>query len=78
MKIGKLPLSRPRAIWNIDATLNKGGTIKDFVDLQVRCGNKTEDMRFLVTELGEDEIVLGFPWLAAFQPRINWKEAVLD
>ena len=78
MKIGKLPLSQPRAIWNIDATLNKGGTIKDFVDLQVRCGNKTEDMRFLVTELGEDEIVLGFPWLAAFQPRINWKEAVLD
>ena len=77
MKIGKLPLSRPRAIWNIDATLNKGGTIKDFVDLQVRCGNKTEDMRFLVTELGEDEIILGFPWLAAFQPKINWKEAVL-
>ena len=35
-------------------------------------------MRFLVTDLGEDEIVLGFPWLAAFQPRINWKEAVLD
>ena len=33
MKIGKLPLSRPRAIWNIDTTLNKGGTIKDFVDL---------------------------------------------
>ena len=78
MKIGKLPLSRPRAIWNIDTTLNKGGTIKDFVDLQVRCENKIEDMRFLVTDLGEDEIVLGFPWLAAFQPRINWKEAVLD
>ena len=77
MKIGKLPLPQPRAIWNIDATLNKGGTIKDFVDLQVRCGNKTEDMRFLVTELGEDEIVLGYPWLAAFQPKINWKEAVL-
>ena len=35
-------------------------------------------MRFLVTDLGEDKIVLGFPWLAAFQPRINWKEAVLD
>ena len=35
-------------------------------------------MRFLVTDPGEDEIVLGFPWLAAFQPKINWKEAVLD
>ena len=35
-------------------------------------------MCFLVIDLGEDEIVLGFPWLAAFQPKINWKEAVLD
>ena len=34
-------------------------------------------MCFLVTNLGEDEIVLGFPWLAAFQPKINWKEALL-
>jgi hypothetical protein len=23
-------------------------------------------MRFLVTDLGEDEIILGYPWLAAF------------
>src|ERR1700761_1698104 len=55
IKIRKLPLSKPRAIWNIDATLNKAGTIKDYVDLQVRCGDKTEDMRFLITNLGEDE-----------------------
>jgi len=35
-------------------------------------------MKFLVTDLGEDEIVLGYPWLAAFQPKINWAEAVLE
>jgi hypothetical protein len=35
-------------------------------------------MRFLVTDIGEDEIILGYPWLVAFQPIINWKEAVLD
>jgi hypothetical protein len=35
-------------------------------------------MKFLVTDLGEDKIILGYPWLAAFQPEINWKEAVLD
>ena len=28
--------------------------------------------------LGGDEIVLGYPWLAAFQPKINWKEATLE
>ena len=35
-------------------------------------------MRFLITDLGEDEIVLGYPWLAAFQPHIDWKNATLD
>ena len=35
-------------------------------------------MRFLITDLGEDEIVLGYPWLAAFQPCIDWKNTMLD
>ena len=78
MKIGKADLPKPRTIWNIDGTHNKAGTIKHYVDLQVRCGDKIEDMKFLVTNLGEDELVLGYPWLAAFQPKINWKLATLD
>jgi hypothetical protein len=77
MKIGKLHLQKLRTIWNIDGTHNKAGTIKDFVDLQVRVGPKIEEMKFLVTDLGEDKIVLGYPWLAAFQPKINWKEATI-
>ena len=35
-------------------------------------------MKFLVTDLGDDDIILGYPWLSAFQPKINWKEAVLS
>ena len=35
-------------------------------------------MRFLITDLGEDEIILGYPWLAAFQPHIDWKNTTLD
>ena len=34
-------------------------------------------MKFLVTDLGEDGIVLGYLWLAAFKPKIDWKNAVL-
>ena len=71
MKIGKLILQKPWTIWNINGMHNKAGTIKYFVDLQVRVGSKIEEMKFLVTDLGEDKIVLGYPWLAAFQPKIN-------
>jgi hypothetical protein len=78
MKIGALELKNPKVIWNIDGTQNKSGMITKFADLQVRCGDKKEVMQFLVTNLGEDEIILGYPWLTAFQPKINWKDTVLD
>ena len=78
LKIGKLQLKTPRTIWNIDGTHNKSGTIQECVNLLVWVGDRRHEMRFLITDLGEDEIVLGYPWLAAFQPRIDWKNATLD
>ena len=78
MKIGKIALKHPKAIWNIDGTHNQDGTIKHYTELQVRTGTKTANMRFLVTNLGEDEIILGYPWLAAFKPNIDWANAVLE
>ena len=77
MKIGTLQLKKPWTIWNINGTHNKAGAITHFVDLQVRCGTTIKDMKFLVTDLGEDKIVLGYPWLVAFKPKIDWKNAVL-
>jgi hypothetical protein len=78
MKIGTLELINSRIIWNVDSTHNKSRMIKKFADLQVRCGDKVKQMKFLVTDLGDDEIILGYPWLVAFQPKLVWKNAVLD
>ena len=35
-------------------------------------------MRLLITDLGLEDMILGYPWLAAFEPTIYWKSAVLD
>jgi hypothetical protein len=35
-------------------------------------------MCFLVTDLGGKDLVLGYPWLATFEPKFNWREAVID
>ena len=67
LKIGKLQLKNQRTIWNIDGTHNKSGTIRECVNLLVRVGDRRHNMRFLIMDLGEDEIVLGYSWLAAFQ-----------
>ena len=38
-----------------------------FVDLEVRTGSKEEKMRFLITDLGNEDLILGYPWLATFK-----------
>jgi hypothetical protein len=73
-----LRLERPRKIWNIDGTNNRAGMISDYVDLNVQSGNKGTKMWFLVTDLGLEDLILGYPWLAYFEPKFSWKEGVID
>src|ERR1700747_588888 len=35
-------------------------------------------MRFFLTDLGKNHIILGYPWFAAFQPNINWARGWID
>jgi hypothetical protein len=58
-------------------TRNEERHITHYVDLLVGCSDKSKELRFLVTDLGEEEIVLGYPWLKVFRPKINWKNTTL-
>ena len=76
--LGSQPLERPRKIWNIDGTTNKAGALTHCVDLEVRTGNKQEIMKFLVTDLGGEDLILGYPWLSMFEPKFRWRDASID
>src|SRR6266702_1199152 len=78
LQIGYLPVETPIKIWNVDGTHNQDGAISHFTDLQVRTGTETKTLRFLITNLGKDEVILGYPWLTAFEPVIHWRDATLD
>ncbi len=78
LKIGYLPVENPIKIWNVDGTHNQDGAISHFTDLQVRTGTETKTLCFLITNLGRDEVILGYPWLTAFEPIIHWRDATLD
>ncbi len=78
LKIGYLPMEKPIKIWNIDRMHNQDGAISHFTDLQVCTGTETKTLRFLIMNLGKDEVILGYPWLTAFKPIIHWKDATLD
>jgi hypothetical protein len=73
-----LRLDRSRKIWNIDGTTNRAGMITDYVDLNVQTGAQSDKMRFLVTDLGQEDLILGYPWLARFEPKFSWKESMID
>ena len=76
--LGTQHLPRERKIWNIDGTANKAGMILEFVDLRVQTHGRTEQMRFLVTDLGTEDLILGYPWLAIFEPKFQWRDTSID
>jgi hypothetical protein len=76
--LGAQALDRPRKIWNIDGTTNRAGELTSFIDLEVHTGSKEEKMRFLVADLGNEDLILGYPWLATFEPQFNWRNSVID
>ena len=76
--LGSQLLERPWKIWNIDWTTNKAGALTLCVGLEVCTGAWQEIMRFLVTELGGVDLILGYPWLSTFEPKFRWRDAVIN
>jgi len=78
LQVGMQALGCPMKIWNIDGTTNRAGQLTHFVDLLVKTKGQEKKMRFLVTDLGIEDVILGYPWLATFEPQFSWKDATVD
>jgi hypothetical protein len=78
MGLGLKELPTPKKIYNIDNTTNKSGKITHYLDLDVCAKGIHKEMRFLITDIGSEDLLLGYPWLATFEPKFNWRHAVID
>src|SRR6267142_1678782 len=77
----KIPIKRlpsPRTLLNVDGTENRSGRLEYYTDLQVRTGNDITKLRFFLSDLGEHKAILGYPWFAAVQPKIDWRKGWID
>src|SRR5712672_1746925 len=72
----RLPYERP--LFNVDGSANKNGSLKYYTDLEVQTGTKRTNMRFFLADLGEHKVILGYPWFAANQPKIDWARGWID
>jgi len=57
--------------------LNKKGTISKYVEINVNINQRISNLRLMITGLGKQKIILGFPWLQEENPEIYWKFATL-
>ena len=71
-------LEKPRAVYNVDGSKNKQGDIRFYTDLEVQTGEQKKNMRFFLTDLGPQNMILGYPWFAGMQPNIDWAKGWLD
>ena len=71
-------LDTPKRIYNIDDTTNKAGHITQYVILRVNVKGNDKEMRFLVTNIGKEDILFGYPWLAAYEPQFDWKKGTIN
>src|SRR6267142_2753089 len=78
LKIPIKRLSQTRTLLNVDGTENRSGQLEFYADLQVRTENDITKLRFFLSDLGEHKAILGYPWFAAVQPKIDWKKGWID
>ena len=65
-------LSKPQRLFNVDRTQNKAGDLKYYTDLHTRTRTTQRMLRYFLSDLGENQVILGYPWFTATQPKIDW------
>ena len=78
MKLGMWELTRPKKLYNIDDTTNKAGNVTHYVDLMVETAGRKKEMRFLVSDVGREDAILGYPQLATFEPNFSWVHGTIN
>jgi len=66
-------LVKPIKVRNVDGSDNKGGSITHEMKVNLYYRGHIERVRMDVCKLGKTDIILGIPWLAAYNPEINWE-----
>ena len=78
LKLMTRTLQKARKVQNVDGTTNKSGQILEAVDLTVNNNGKQALHAFYVADIGQDDFILGYPFLEASNPDIDWHSGRID
>ena len=69
------PLLQPIKLYNIDGSPNRAGSITHSIRLMTQVDrNAPQLLEFLITDLGNEDVILGLPWLRKVNPNIDWEK----
>ena len=54
-------LKEPRKLFNVDGTPNRAGDLRYFTDLATRTGMRSTMLRYFLSDLGDNKVILGYP-----------------
>ena len=71
-KLVTIKLATPYQVKNADGTLNKGGRITEAVKAYIEIGTHKHKQLLLVTDLGDEDMYIGYEFLYKHNPNINF------
>ncbi|ESK84289.1 hypothetical protein Moror_3762 [Moniliophthora roreri MCA 2997] len=60
-------------VFNVDGTPNKTAWISHVVELEFKIAEKEFRENFMISGIGDENVILGLPWLRYHNPQINWE-----
>jgi len=71
-------LDNPCNVRNVDGTPNKAGKITEAIDLVTLHQGTSVTHIFFIADIEPDDFILGYPFLEASAPVVNWADATLE
>lgn len=70
--IPTIKLIKPKKVFNADGTENKEGSVTHVVNLPIIIDQHEKIETVWVTNIGEEDFIIGLTWLRKWNPSINW------
>jgi hypothetical protein len=72
MKLPLTLLADPIPVYNVDGTRNAAGSITHCAEIIIQFQEHREKVTAEVTDLGKNQMILGYTWLSHHNPEIDW------
>ena len=76
-RLGVRYMKTPHKIENADRSPNAGGNLRYYIDLTVTTRDQSHPLRFYITDIGPNNLVLGYPWFKATNITPDWKKGTI-